>query len=134
MSSLNKVQIIGNLGKTPESKYTPSGKKVTTVTVAVGSKWTGTDGQKHEETEWFNIELWGGSADFAEQYANKGDSVYVEGRLKTEKFDDKDGVTKYFTKVVASNFQLLSSKNTSANATKQSQPSPEVPDDDTIPF
>ncbi len=134
MSSLNKVQIIGNLGKTPEAKYIPSGKKVVTVSVGVGSSWKDSGGEKHTETEWFNVELWGGSADFVQEYAGKGDSVYVEGRLKTERYEDKDGTAKFFTKIVASNFQLLNSKGKSDTTSPKQNEAVVAPNEDEFPF
>ena len=78
---LNKVQIIGHLGRDPEMRYTPSGRPVTTFTVAVSRSWNTVDGERHNETEWFNIVAWGNLAEICKQYLNKGQQVYIEGRI-----------------------------------------------------
>ena len=87
---LNKVQIIGHLGKDPEMRYTPSGKPVTTFSVAVSRSWNSADGERHSETEWFNVVAWGNLAEICKQYLVKGQQVYVEGRLQTRRWDDKE--------------------------------------------
>lgn len=96
MPALNRVQLMGYLGKDPESRYTPTGKKVTTFSLAVTQRWK-TGGETKEYTEWVNIEAWGGLGEICEKYLHKGSLVYLEGRLKTDKYDEK-GETKYFTK------------------------------------
>ncbi len=109
MPALNRVQLIGYLGKDPESKYTPTGKKVAHFSVAVTQRWK-TGGETKEYTEWVNIEAWGRLGEVCQEYLKKGSLVYLEGRLKTDKYEDKSGETKYFTKVVALAMQMLDRK------------------------
>jgi single-strand DNA-binding protein len=108
MPALNRVQLIGNLGKDPESKFTPTGKKVAHFSLAVSQRWK-TGAETKEYTEWVNIEAWGRLGEVCQEYLKKGSLVYIEGRLKTEKYEDK-GETKYFTKVVALSLQFLDKK------------------------
>ena len=110
MPALNRVQLIGYLGKDPESRFIPTGKKVANFSLAVTRHWkSGTEAREH--TEWVNIEAWERLAEIAEQYLHKGSLVYLEGRLKTDKYEDKEkGETKYFTKVTALAIQLLDRK------------------------
>jgi single-strand DNA-binding protein len=110
MPALNRVQLIGRLGKDPEGRFTPTGKKVTHFSVAVSNRWKTADGESREYTEWVNLEAWGRLGDVCQQYLHKGSLVYLEGRLKTDKYDDKDGDTKYYTKVVALGMQMLDRK------------------------
>lgn len=109
MPALNRVQLIGNLGKDPESKFTPTGKKVAHFSIAINNRWKGKDGESKEYTEWVNVEAWGRLGEICQQYLKKGSLVFVEGRLKTDKYEDK-GETKYFTKVVALAMQMLDRK------------------------
>lgn len=111
MPALNRVQLIGNLGRDPESRYTPSGKKVSHFSIAVTNRWKA-GGETKENTEWVNIEAWGRLGEICQEYLKKGSLVYVEGRLKTDKYEDKDkaGEIKYFTKVVALAMQMLDRK------------------------
>jgi len=109
MPALNRVQLIGRLGKDPESKFTPTGKKVSHFSLAVSQRWK-TSGENKEYTEWVNIEAWGRLGEVCQEYLKKGSLVYLEGRLKTEKYEDKEGDTKYFTKVVALTLQFLDKK------------------------
>ena len=109
MPALNRVQLIGRLGKDPESKFTPTGKKVAHFSLAVSQRWK-TAGETKEYTEWVNIEAWGRLGEVCQDYLKKGSLVYLEGRLKTEKYEDK-GETKYFTKVVALTLQFLDKKD-----------------------
>ena len=109
MPALNRVQLIGNLGKDPESKFTPTGKKVAHFSLAVSQRWK-TGAETKEYTEWVNIEAWGRLGEVCQEYLKKGSLVYIEGRLKTEKYEDK-GETKYFTKVVALSLQFLDKKD-----------------------
>jgi single-strand DNA-binding protein len=109
MPTLNRVQLIGRLGKDPESKFTPTGKKVTTFSVAVSNRWKDKSGETREATEWVNIEAWGRLGDVCQQYLHKGSLVFLEGRLKTEKYE-ANGETKYFTKVVIQNLEFLDKK------------------------
>jgi len=108
MPALNRVQLIGNLGKAPESRFTPSGKKVTHFSIAISQRWK-SNGETKEYTEWVNIEAWGRLGEVCQEYLRKGSLVYIEGRLKTDKYEDK-GETKYYTKVVALSLQFLDKK------------------------
>jgi single-strand DNA-binding protein len=108
MPALNRVQLIGRLGKDPEGKYTPSGKKVTHFSLAISQRWRA-NGEAKEYTEWVNVETWGRLGEVCQEYLKKGSLAYVEGRLKTEKYEDK-GETKFFTKVVALSLQFLDKK------------------------
>ncbi len=111
MASINKVILIGNLGRDPEVRYTPSGAAVCNVTIATSRNWKDrTSGEKVEETEWHRVVFYDRLAEIAGEYLKKGRSVYVEGRLKTRKWTDKDGVDKYTTEVVADNMQMLGSR------------------------
>jgi single-strand DNA-binding protein len=100
------------LGKDPESKFTPTGKKVAQFSIAVTDRWRSREGDPKEYTEWVNIEAWGRLGEVCQEYLRKGSLVYLEGRLKTERYEDKDkGNTKYFTKVVALALQFLDRKD-----------------------
>ena len=112
---LNKVQIIGHLGKDPEMRYTPSGKPVTTFTVAVSRTWNSADGERHNETEWFSVVAWGTLAEICKQYLTKGPQVYVEGRLQTRRWDDKEGVKHTSVEVVANEMMMLGDRRDSSN-------------------
>lgn len=109
MPALNRVQLIGRLGKDPEGKFTPTGKQVTHFSVAVSERWKNRDGENKEYTEWINVEAWARLGEVCTQYLRKGSLVYVEGRLKTDKYVE-EGETKYFTKVVAQMVQFLDSR------------------------
>jgi single-strand DNA-binding protein len=109
MPALNRVQLIGRLGKDPETRFTPTGKKVTHFSLAVSNRWKSADGELKEYTEWVNIEAWGRLGEICQQYLHKGSLVYLEGRLKTEKYEEK-GETRYYTKVVALLMQMLDRK------------------------
>lgn len=109
MPALNKVQLIGYLGKDPESRTTPTGKKLSQCSLAVTRRWKA-GGESKEATDWFNVEVWGRLGEISQQYLKKGSLVYVEGRLQTDRYEDKGGETKYFTKVVASVLQFLDRK------------------------
>lgn len=104
---LNKVMIIGRLGRDPEMRYTPSGRPVTTFTVAAGRSWNTANGERRSETEWFNVVAWGNLAEFCKQYLTKGQQVYVEGRLQTRRWEDKEGVKHSVVEVVASELMML---------------------------
>jgi single-strand DNA-binding protein len=109
MPSLNRVQLIGNLGKDPESRFTPTGKKVCHFSVAVSNRWKDKNGEMKESVEWVNIEAWGRLGEVCQEYLKKGSLVFVEGRLKTDKYE-AGGETKFFTKVVAQTLQFLDRK------------------------
>ncbi|HWH72677.1 MAG TPA: single-stranded DNA-binding protein [Methylibium sp.] len=108
MASVNKVTLIGNLGRDPEVRYTPSGSAVCNITLATTRNWKDKNsGDKVEETEWHRVVFYDRLAEIAGEYLKKGRPVYVEGRLKTRKWQDKDGVEKYTTEIIAEQMQLL---------------------------
>lgn len=106
MPTLNRVQLIGYLGKDPESKFTPTGKKVCHFSLAVSNRWKDKNGETKETTEWANIEAWGRLGEVCQEFLKKGSLIFVEGRLKTDKYEEK-GETRYFTKIVAQSLQFL---------------------------
>ncbi len=110
MASVNKVILVGNLGKDPEVRYLPSGDPVANITVATSSRYKSKTGEMVEETEWHRVTFFGRLAEIASQYLKKGRPVYVEGRIKTNKYTDKNGVERYSTDVIASEMQLLGSR------------------------
>lgn len=120
MASVNKTIHIGNLGADPETRYTTSGDAVTSIRIACTESWTDKNsGEKRESTEWVSITFYRKLAEIAGKYLKKGSQVYVEGRLKTDKYTDKNGVEKYSTKVEATELKMLGSKQP---ADQQSQP------------
>jgi single-strand DNA-binding protein len=111
MASINKVILIGNLGRDPEVRYTPNGAAICNIALATSRNWKDKNsGEKVEETEWHRVVFFDRLAEIAAEYLKKGRSVYVEGRLKTRKWQDKDGVEKYTTEIVADNMQLLGNR------------------------
>lgn len=108
MPALNRVQLIGYLGKDPESRFTPNGKKVTHFSLGVTQRWKA-DGETKEYTDWIYVEAWGRLGEICDQYLHKGSLAYVEGRLKVERYEEK-GETRYSTKVVALQVQMLDRK------------------------
>ena len=104
---LNKVMVIGNLGQDAEAKYTSTGTAVANMSVAVNEKWKDKDGSPQERTEWVRVVIWGRTAEAIGQYLTKGKQVFVEGRLQTRKWEDREGNTRYTTEVNASNVRLL---------------------------
>ncbi len=121
MPTLNRVQLIGYLGRDPESKFTPTGKKVTHFSLAVSNRWKSKDGVTKETTEWVNIEAWGRLGEVCQEYLKKGSLIYVEGRLKTDKYEEK-GESRYFTKVVAQTVQFLSDTRAGETLVEQRGP------------
>ncbi len=109
MPALNRVQLIGRLGKDPETRFTPTGKKVAHFSVAVSNRWKSSDGESKEYTEWVNVEAWGRLGEVCQEYLKKGSLLYIEGRLKTDRFE-AEGETRYYTKVVALSMQMLDRK------------------------
>jgi single-strand DNA-binding protein len=107
MASVNKVILIGNLGRDPETRYTTGGDAVTNLRLATTETWKDKSGEKQEKTEWHSVVLFGRQAEIAGEYLKKGRSVYIEGRLQTRKYTDKEGVEKYATEIVADRMQLL---------------------------
>src|SRR5689334_6492369 len=111
MASVNKVIIVGNLGRDPETRYATSGSAICNITVATSRQWKDkTSGEKKEETEWHRVVFYDRLAEIAGEYLKKGRPVYVEGRLKTRKWQDKEGVDRYTTEIVAEEMQLLGSR------------------------
>lgn len=104
---LNKVMLIGNVGRDPEMRFTASGKPVTSFSVAVSRRWTAPDGKRREETEWFNVVAWGNLAEICDRYVSKSQQVYVEGRLQTRSWENQQGMRQYRTDVVASEVTVL---------------------------
>jgi single-strand DNA-binding protein len=115
MKSVNKVILIGNLGKDPEVKYTPQGTPVAKITLATNERFKGKDGNWQDRTEWHNVVLWQRLAEIAGEYLKKGGKVYIEGRLQTRSWDDKQtGQKKYMTEVVANDLVLLGGRGEGA--------------------
>ena len=152
-SGLNKVMLIGNLGKDPEVRYTPGGQAVANFNIATNENWTDKGGAKQERTEWHKIVVWGKTAELCGEYLSKGRQVYIEGRLQTREWNNKEGVKQYTTEIVAN--QVLSlqggergqrgSKGSAAPADDFGPPPPEMDQagggaappkgsDDDIPF
>ena len=111
MASVNKVILIGNLGRDPETRYTTGGDAITNLNIATSEQWKDKSGEKQERTEWHRVVLFGRQAEIAGEYLKKGRSVYIEGRLQTRKYTDKDGVEKYSTEIVGDRMQLLGSRD-----------------------
>ena len=110
MASVNKVIIVGNLGRDPETRYMPDGGAITNISVATTDVWKDKQGEKQEKTEWHRVAFFGKLAEIAGEYLKKGSQVYVEGRLQTRKWQDKDGADKYTTEIVADRMQMLGSR------------------------
>ena len=137
MAGVNKVILLGNLGKDPLVRSLESGAKVASFTLATNRFFKGQDGNPVEETEWHNVVLWGNLADLAEKYLTKGRQVFIEGRLRTRQYDDKEGVKRYVTEIVAENMTFVGSKPGEAESRKATEPpltgeTPTVEDD--LPF
>jgi len=125
--SLNKVTLIGNLGKDPELSYTPSGVAVAKFSVATGEKWKDQEGNLQEHTEWHNIVAWRKLAEICGQYLKKGSKVYLEGKLQTRSWDDKNtGVKRYTTEVIADDLIMLDSKGGGGGAANTVESAPAV--------
>ena len=110
MASVNKVILIGNLGRDPETRYMPDGGAITNISIATTENWKDKNGDKQEKTEWHRVAFFGKLAEIAGEYLKKGSQVYVEGRLQTRKWQDKDGQDKYTTEIVANAMQMLGSR------------------------
>lgn len=109
MPALNRVELIGNLGRDPETRFTPTGKKVANFSLAVSRRWRGAEGEQKERTDWFNIEAWGRLGEICQEYLHKGSLVYLEGRLQTDQYEH-EGEKRYITRVVAQQLQMLDRK------------------------
>jgi single-strand DNA-binding protein len=109
--------VIGNVGRDPEMRYIPSGKPVTSFSVATSRSWTNADGERREETEWFNVVAWGNLAEICKQHLYKGQQVYVEGRLQTRSWEDREGRKRFRTELVASEMIVLGKRGDSSETT-----------------
>ena len=127
MPALNKVQLIGNLGADPETRFTTSGKKVTMFSIAINRKWRDAEGEQKSATEWVNIETWGGLAEICGNYLKKGSLVYIEGRLQTDRYE-VEGEKRRKTKVVAREMQMLDRKPS------EGEPEATTTEEDEMPF
>ena len=116
MSSLNKILLIGNLGKDPEIRYTPDGSAVATFSLATSENWTDKSGSRQEHTEWHTIVAWGRLADLSKRFLSKGRQVYIEGRIRSRDWTDRDGNKKRNTEVIATQMVLLGSRPQNAEA------------------
>ena len=110
MSSLNKVLLIGRLGKDPEIRYTPEGSPVASFSLATSENWTDKNGTRQERTEWHNIVAWNKLADICKQFLSKGRQVYIEGRIQSREYTDREGVKKRITEIIASQMVMLGSR------------------------
>lgn len=138
---INKVILVGNIGAKPESRFMPSGNAVANVTLATSESWKDKQsGQTQERTEWHRVVFYNRLAEIAGEYLNKGSKVYVEGSLRTRKWQDKNGQDRYTTEIIASEMQMLDSRGASSapaaaeSAPAASAPATEEPFDDDIPF
>ncbi len=122
--SINKVILIGNLGQNPEVKHSASGQAICNLSIATNESWTGKDGQKQEKTEWHRVVVFGKLAEICGQYLQKGRQAYIEGKLQTRSWQDKDNQTRYTTEVVAQSVQFLGG-NAGAGASRSSAPAPD---------
>jgi len=118
MPALNRVQLIGRLGRDPESKFTPTGKRVAHFSIVISNQWKTNEGETKDSTEWVNVETWERLSTVCQEYLRKGSLVYIDGRLKTDKYEVESEI-KYFTKVVASNVQFLSDSRAEDSFAKQ---------------
>ena len=137
MASVNKVILIGNLGRDPELRYTQSDSAVTNFTVATNEKWRDKDGNNQERTEWHRVVVWGRSAENCAQYLQKGRSVYVEGRLQTREWEDKDGNKRQTTEINALTVQFLGGRGGASGSGDVRAGGPDAggtPSGDDIPF
>jgi single-strand DNA-binding protein len=133
MASLNRVELIGNLGRNPEIRYTTTGTAVASLALATSEKVKTKSGEREERTEWHNIILYGRLAEIAGEYLEKGKSVYLEGKLKTRKWQDKTGKDRYTTEVVGERMLMLGSNKTGGNNNQVEEPTTEA-DSDVNPF
>jgi single-strand DNA-binding protein len=118
---LNKIMIIGNLGRDPEMRYTPSGKPVTTFSVATSRSWNTSEGEKRMETEWFNVVAWSSLAEICKQYLTKGQQVYIEGRLQTRHWDDQEGNKHTSVEIVANEMIILGERREAGESSSESE-------------
>jgi single-strand DNA-binding protein len=121
MPALNKVQLIGHLGKDPETRFTAHGKKYCQFSVAVNRTWKSGEGEEKEATDWFNIEAWGRTGEICQDYLHKGSLVYLDGRLRTDRYEIQ-GEVRYFTKVVLQHMQMLDRRHEEEVALETDEP------------
>lgn len=114
---LNKVIMIGRVGREPEMRYTPSGRPVTTYTIGITRSWNSSDGERHYETDWFNVVAWGNLAEICKQHLTKGQLIYIEGRLQTRFWEDTEGNKHSSTEIIANEMILLSDRREAEEAT-----------------
>lgn len=137
MAGINKVILVGNLGKDPEAFTFENGVKKVSFSLATTESYKDKEGNKIDQTEWHNVVLWRGLADVAEKYLSKGNQVYIEGKIKTRAWDDKDGNKRYTTEIYADNMTMLGGRRDDTQAPKASEKKTEVdvpePEDD-LPF
>lgn len=129
--SLNKVQLIGHLGADPESRFTTSGSAVANLTLATNESWKSAEGDKKEKTEWHRVVIFGKMAETAAEYMKKGQLVYIEGRLQTRSWEDKDNIKRYTTEVLCDSFTMLGRKTDDGSSSSSSK---EPEQDDDLPF
>ena len=140
MASLNKVLLIGNLGQDPEMTYTQGGTAKAQLSIATQEKWKDKDGEAKEKTEWHRVIVWGKLAEICGQYLSKGRQVFIEGRLQTRQWEDREGNKKYTTEIIASGMQMLGSKRDGSGAGKEGNNYADPGDlaggtiDDDVPF
>lgn len=138
MASVNKAILIGNLGKDPELRYTPGGQAVASFPLATSEKWKDKEGVMQDKTEWHNIVVWGRQAETAKEYLAKGRQVYIEGRIQTRSWDDKDGNKRYTTEIVAMRVQFLGGRGQGGDSGGNMPPEAPQQDlteeDDDLPF
>lgn len=135
MASVNKVIILGNIGKDPEMRYLPNGDAVANITVATTESWKNKDGEKQEKTEWHRISFFKKLAEVVGEYLKKGDPIYVEGKIQTRKWQDKEGQDRYTTEIIADSMQMLKSRVAGEPAPQRRQPAKAAADEtDSIPF
>lgn len=130
---VNKVILVGNVGKDPEVKHLDSGVTVASFSLATSETYKNKDGQKVTNTEWHNIVIWRGLAEVAEKYVKKGNPLYIEGKIRTRSWDDKDGNKRYTTEIVADNMQMLGSKQSSEEEASSAPENTAATDIENIP-
>jgi single-strand DNA-binding protein len=131
---LNKIMIIGHLGRDPEMRYTPKGRPVTNFSLATSRSWKTSDGERREETEWFNVVAWGSLAEICNEYLAKGQQVYVEGRLQTRQWEDDEGQKRKTVEIVAKEMIMLGDRKKSASTEDDSLNDEFLDEEDEFPF
>ena len=136
MSGVNKVILLGNLGKDPEVRYLDNGVAVANISLATTENYKNKQGERVSQTEWHNVVFWRGLAEVAEKYLKKGDSIYLEGKIRTRKWEDKEGNTRYSTEVLADNMTMLGKKNSQVSDSQEltSNEKSVSNDEDDLPF